>query len=320
MAYQLPGRPDRAFAEARSLTLKGVQLVQSAFDGTADDNESAMDEAIDCFKKALVKVPDFDEARYRLGFTCFLLVERVDDHQRRVELAALATEQFQRLLKLEPNDTHVLDLIGDTLFRQGTLCDTPSESVVYFDASIKHLEHLLELEPENEDSHGKACVSLGLAYAHRGANSESAEKLPKFLNAVRFFEEGIKLDAMNFSMLYNYATALMDVGKNSVDAVSSSEYYGRSLKVLTDAIEKMDHVASGKLTDEEVEFAIENGSGESLRYNHACLLSRMGKADDAIAALRALFTKHPMRANVIAEDPDFDAIRDLAAFKELFDC
>lgn len=326
MAYRPPGRSDQTLVGAQRWGEKGTSLVESAFDSSNEKAADALRSAIDCFQRSLAMLPDNPEMFYHLGFASFMLLDCIDNEDEKRELAGQASEQFAKLLELRPDDEHILDLLGGALFRCGSLAPTPSERLPYFDQAIEHLERLVDQSRNDPEVCGKTLVSLALCYAHRGANSELEDKLERFENAVRYFEDAIECDAVDFMMRYNYAAALLDAGKYSPEPNQRQRWYDRSLRVHQEAIRRLDQVKDGfvkpdlareESTDREIMSAIATGTASNFRYNYACLLSLMRRDEQAIGVLKTLIAEDEKRIDDVREDPDFDRLRGLKAFQDL---
>ena len=331
MAYRSPGRSDSSTVGAQRWAEKGIQLVEGAFDVDADEAAQKLRQAIDCFDRSMAMVPDNPEMNYHAGFALFMLMDCIDDDNEKIELADRAAANFRKLLEIRSDDEHILDIISGVLFRRGALASSPEERLPFFDEAIGYLERLIQQDLEDDEFRGKALVSLALCYAHRGANSEIDEKLERFESAVRYFEDAMEYDAVDFMMRYNYAKALLDAGKFARKPSDQLKMYNRSLLVHQDAINRLElfrqsideFAAKGasevnpRPDDDEVEAAIATGTAMNFRYNYACLLSLMDCGEQAIDILKELVSEDKERIDEIRDDPDFDGIRESVEFKRL---
>ncbi|TWU02148.1 tetratricopeptide repeat protein [Stieleria varia] len=318
MAYLSPGGANRSAADAHRLAERGMRHIETALKRQDDSFTGELEKAIDAFKRSLAIQPDNPTVFYHYGFACFMMLDVVEETGQRIEMADEAIRRFKQLMVIE-EDQHLMDLLGGVLFRRGTLADSPEERLKYFEDSIDHLQRLLACEPEDEELRGKTWVSLALCHAHRAVNSSPDAKRAGFLTAVDCFEKGIELDGLDLSMRYNYANALMDVGKWTDDPGEKMQWFERSLEVHRDSVTQLDVINDPmiEVVSDEVMTAIQTGTAEDFRYNYACLLSLMGQPDRAIGVLREIIAENPQRVADVINDPDFESLHESSDYQEL---
>jgi tetratricopeptide (TPR) repeat protein len=99
-----------------------------------------------------------------------------------------AMEQFQRALKIDPNDADAVYNLGNALAQQGN-----------FEVAGKQLQHALEINP----GHAMAAYDLGNVRARQG----------RFEEAIDQFQRALKIDPRLTRAHYNVGSLLSQQGK-----------------------------------------------------------------------------------------------------------
>ncbi|MBR1538011.1 MAG: TIGR02281 family clan AA aspartic protease, partial [Bacteroidales bacterium] len=195
----------------------------------------------------------------------------------------------------ETDDDLVLSRLGD-ICRSGG----------FYDEAVRHYKACLERDP-----------SSGYHYYAIGWSCELAGDLEE---AMRYYDKGIDIDN-NYAYLYQQRGDLRKL-KGRLD--EAREDYERVLSLDTipedgscrhyallglgredEALEWMNRVIASDTT----------ASGSY--YDKACLCGRMGRLDEALAALDTAFQKGFRRFAHLEHDDDMDPLRDLPAYKAL---
>jgi tetratricopeptide (TPR) repeat protein len=287
--------------------------------GNVLDELERTDEALAKYREALRRMPDSHDAYYNIGYACNRL-ERYDE----------ALESFLKALELFPDDAGSQNGAGYALANLGRLDSAgsfydraiqldPHNATYRFNRGLMKArqglaeEALLDLGIALESDNGffdalieqlALLVKLGrfeevetLLVRADELNPESPE--PPFYRALLaerrgdseqalvHLEESLSRDPLSLQVLNNKGSVLLGLGR------------------LEEALECFEAIL-----EQDPEYALAH-------FNRACVLAQRQLADEAVKALEKALRFDAQLKSEVAEDPDFDPIRQSVPFRKL---
>ena len=163
---------------------------------------------------------------------------------------------------------------------------------------------------ENDPSNGYEYYAIGWSYELQGNKDKAME----------YYNQGIDLDKTYAYLFVSRGDLLKERG----DIEGATADYKKVLELDNDPDDGScrQYALLGLGRDNEalewMEKIIENNpNDDGVYYDKACLLARMGQAEDAIKALEEAFKKGFRRFAHLEHDNDMDSLRNLAEYKAL---
>jgi len=286
--------------------------------GVELDKQGRLEEAVECFLKALQIKPDYVDAHYSLG----VVLEKQDRKEA-------AMDHYLQALRINPNYVRAQYNIGLSLSKQGRL----EEAVDYYlqalrinpeyvDAhynlanilikqgrtreAIDHYRRVLRISPDYAEAHN----NLGLALETQGLTEEAMDH---YLQALRIRPNYVKAS-------YNLGLAFYRKG-NIEEAIA---YLRKGLEIDPDDIETMYHLAKlyvGVSKYEEALILYQKlivilPDNPAIDYNIACIYARQNRPEESVHWLKKACAKGFNDLEHIKNDSDLDNIRDSSYFRD----
>ena len=311
MPYRPQGNQRSTALEAQRIAEEALKRLETTL-RTEDQNAiEELEKVVADFERSLKLLPDQPSVLYNISYVQGILCDFHEDPAILESYLKESTSRLKHLLELTPEDKEATDMLGCQLFRRAHNASTIQERVQFFDETISVTRTLfpnIESTP-NTEFHLKGLSLLGLAYAHRGVCSEPKEKPEFFMNAAKVLGKINELDPNDLSIAYNYANALIDVGKSLADEKERLHWFDRSIAVHKSAVQLYES------NDQSVSTADFNPI--SLKYNLACVLCLKGDSTQALDILREICAEDSDRFEQAKMDEDFASIYDSNAFKKI---
>ncbi|HVM49081.1 MAG TPA: tetratricopeptide repeat protein, partial [Candidatus Acidoferrum sp.] len=220
-----------------------------------------LDDAIECFRRAIALYPQEVEALGNLGYACAQKGQ-----------AAEAITWYQAALQANPAHAATHNNLGNVLSGLGKLDD-----------AIREYQLALKYEPEYAEAHN----NLGIAYAQQG----------RFDNAVLEFRAAIRFKAA-YAIAHNGLANVFTLRGQYAEAVPEYEEALRLDPAYAEAQNGLGYALAGAgRADEAIghyEEALRLSPGYVVaHYNLGCALARLGRREEAIAQLNEALRLQP---------------------------
>lgn len=243
------------------------------------------DQALEHYRRALELDPDYSEARNNLAN---LLVD--------LGRAGDALPHFRKLLDTSPDNAEFRNNLGAALLKQG-----------HIDTAVTHLKRAAELDPADPGTRSNLEQAL--------ARQDRLDRLRQELAHRVAAAPGSARRRLDLAQHYHARGMLNDAVREYRATLTIEPRANEALNGLAGAYaEQGRHAEAAGVLLRMRSLWPENSV---IDYNLACMYARGGNTAEGLAALESALQKGYANWDLLATDPDLEALRGTAAFEDL---